>query len=61
VKLPFNFNMNIVEIRIIHIAMMSADHSRRKRAHFDFLSLWSEPAEGLKFNEAIKQINYSFS
>lgn len=53
--------MNVVEIGIVHISLMSTDHPGRERANFDFLSLCDDPAERLILNEAVEQVDYSVS
>ena len=59
--LPLDFHMNIVEIRIVQIALVSTDHSRWERAHLDFLSIFNDPAEGLKLDEAVKEVNHAIT
>ena len=53
--------MNVVEIGIVHVALMRAGHAGRERAHFDLLSFRDDPAEGLKLDEAVEEIDYPVS
>jgi hypothetical protein len=39
------------------ITLMRTDHSNRKRMHPDLLAIGDDPAERLRFDETIAQIN----
>lgn len=55
--LPLDLHVNVVEIRIVHVALVRAGHAGRKRTHFDLLSFRDDPTECLKLNEGVEEID----
>ena len=51
---PMSFNVNVVEFRIIKLALMPAHHPRRQGSEFDLLPFMDNSAERLEFDKPIK-------
>ena len=51
---PMNFDVNVVEFRVIKLALMPAHHPRRQGSEFDLLPFVDDSAESLELDKPIK-------
>ena len=58
---PPDFNVDVVEVGVIRVSLVMADHARRQRRHSNLLPLGDLPAQRLKLDETIEEFDDSFA